>query len=363
MTSTPFTAQTDPRQMDTWEAHALIREYLASLNEPTLFDGDDPVAALIDDPMAALIKEHGAPLAEEPFDLSFATSGGIQVTFVVLANSLDDALGALVTLPTFRRWYHFRSRGLGESVTFQADGAQDCDRVLDLRKEQRAHLDAATSALLDTVSPEGEDLEADLRHAVRAWFAAHARPLPETVTFRAQRRTAKRCHCRDGFHKNSGCVWPQLDATLHYPDATSKLTDEFDRTHIAAVLAEINQDGPVDDQGLTIRLLPTDKTSFTPGTEHPFAISDYARETVLVLGDGWGAESGYLGVYGLIWGPDVPTLRLGVDNSDSLVICTQDGSDPVSHIVELPWGAPPTPQALRDVAERIAAIIRTVYCG
>ncbi|MFD7764136.1 hypothetical protein [Streptomyces microflavus] len=100
-----------------------------------------------------------------------------------------------------------------------------------------------------------------------------------------------------------------------------------------------------------------------PGTEYAYPLSDYARETARVLGlkKGWGAESGYIGAYGLIWGPGVPTLRLYVDHDDDLVLRAQDDPFAFPHVIELRDGAPGTPEELRAVAERIASVIRLAY--
>ncbi|WP_331762492.1 hypothetical protein OG612_45530 (plasmid) [Streptomyces sp. NBC_01527] len=100
-----------------------------------------------------------------------------------------------------------------------------------------------------------------------------------------------------------------------------------------------------------------------PGTEYTYPISDYARETARVLGEGWGSESGYIGAYGLIWGPGVPTLLLHVIPGDDggLVVELNDDAYPDVHEIELPDGAPSNPHELREVAERIASVIRRSY--
>jgi hypothetical protein len=102
-----------------------------------------------------------------------------------------------------------------------------------------------------------------------------------------------------------------------------------------------------------------------PGTEYTYPISDYARETARVLGmdTGWGSESGYIGAYGLIWGPDVPTLLLHVTPGDDggLVVQLNDDFAPDVHEIDLPDGAPSTEKELRTVARRIASVIRLSY--
>ncbi|MFJ4342630.1 hypothetical protein [Streptomyces sp. NPDC088915] len=101
-----------------------------------------------------------------------------------------------------------------------------------------------------------------------------------------------------------------------------------------------------------------------PGTEYPYVISDYAREAARILGDGWGADSGFIGAYGLLWGPDVPTLHVFVDHcfpdQVDLVVAPYYNPDPQMFTINLPDGAPQTREELRTVAEQIAEIARSL---
>lgn len=57
-----------------------------------------------------------------------------------------------------------------------------------------------------------------------------------------------------------------------------------------------------------------------PGTEYPFSISDIARATARLLGDGWTAESGFWGVTGAVSGPYVTDFEFVVDYEGDLCI-------------------------------------------
>ncbi|MFD4933487.1 hypothetical protein [Streptomyces virginiae] len=88
-----------------------------------------------------------------------------------------------------------------------------------------------------------------------------------------------------------------------------------------------------------------------------YTIGDYALAAVHELGAGWGGDSGHLGGSGLIWGPDVPTLRLALDHEDDLVIYRKDDPFPDVHLVTLPDGAPSDLGTLRKVGEVLALLI------
>ncbi|MEU0857480.1 hypothetical protein ABZ352_18855 [Streptomyces griseofuscus] len=102
-----------------------------------------------------------------------------------------------------------------------------------------------------------------------------------------------------------------------------------------------------------------------PGTEYRYPISDYARETARVLGHGWGAESGYYGAYGSIWGPTGETVLLFVDTDrdfGGLMLAVEKGkAEPDLYMVDLPDGAPTDADDLRTTAEIIAAEIRKAH--
>jgi hypothetical protein len=57
-----------------------------------------------------------------------------------------------------------------------------------------------------------------------------------------------------------------------------------------------------------------------PGYEYPFSISDIARATARLLGQGWTAESGAFGTTGDVSGPYVATFRFEVDYEGDLCI-------------------------------------------
>ncbi|KIF05165.1 hypothetical protein PL81_14630 [Streptomyces sp. RSD-27] len=88
-----------------------------------------------------------------------------------------------------------------------------------------------------------------------------------------------------------------------------------------------------------------------------YTIGDYALAAVHVLGAGWGGDSGHLGGSGLIWGPNVPTLRLALDDDDDLVIYRKDDPFPDVYLVTLPDGAPSDPDTLHEVGRVIALLI------
>ncbi|WP_167163105.1 hypothetical protein [Streptomyces sp. MBT27] len=101
------------------------------------------------------------------------------------------------------------------------------------------------------------------------------------------------------------------------------------------------------------------------GEEYTYVLGDYAQETARVLGAEFGAEFGYLGAYGHIWGPSGgESLRLWVDaeagDESRLRIALTDGIDK-GHEIDLPGGAPNDGAELRTVAEIIAATIRANY--
>ncbi|WP_330335649.1 hypothetical protein OHS33_39110 (plasmid) [Streptomyces sp. NBC_00536] len=107
---------------------------------------------------------------------------------------------------------------------------------------------------------------------------------------------------------------------------------------------------------MSTRTLP-DPSTPAPGSEGRYVIGDYALAAVEVLGAGWGGDYGYLGGSGLIWGPNVPTLRLALDDEEDLVIYRKDDPFATRHLVELPDGAPGDKDDLRKVGKRLALLI------
>lgn len=203
----------------------------------------------------------------------------------------------------------------------------------------------------------------DLRYALADHF--DDRPYmarPAAVSFRTT-------------HYDDGPAWSNGGARLHYTDKRQGVPYEprFEGTFVADALTELSEDDAPESGAVLRVVVPAWGASPEWGTvgrtldppphpligEYEYPISDYAREAAQVLGDGWDSESGYIGAYGLIWGPGVPTLRLYVDHDDDLMLQLKDDDDPEPHIVPLPNGAPTDADELRAVAEDIARIART----
>ncbi|MFE7777722.1 hypothetical protein ACFU5O_28250 [Streptomyces sp. NPDC057445] len=118
----------------------------------------------------------------------------------------------------------------------------------------------------------------------------------------------------------------------------------------------------------------TDLYDPVPGTEYIYVLSDYARAAARALGSGWGAESGFLGAWGLIFRTEEPalasthgrSLRLYVDAEGDLCVEIHDDVMPSTErhwirTVDLPDCAPRTPEALAEWGEAIATVIRRHY--
>lgn len=109
-----------------------------------------------------------------------------------------------------------------------------------------------------------------------------------------------------------------------------------------------------------------------PGTEYPFSISDIARATARLLGQGWTAESGYWGVSGALAGPYTAEFEFVVDYQGDLTLTyTQYEDDGFPDSPELPDGVKECGEGvylelasaadgLDNLAERSAAAIRAV---
>ncbi|MFJ4880131.1 hypothetical protein ACIP93_33655 [Streptomyces sp. NPDC088745] len=107
-----------------------------------------------------------------------------------------------------------------------------------------------------------------------------------------------------------------------------------------------------------------------PGTEYPFSVSDIARATAHLLGSEWGAESGFFGVTGTVFGPFTSSFTLLVDYEGDLCIAYDrfvcDGfpehPELPKHIREYDDGvyleASSASEGLETLAERCAAAIR-----
>ncbi|MCX5182590.1 hypothetical protein [Streptomyces sp. NBC_00268] len=109
-----------------------------------------------------------------------------------------------------------------------------------------------------------------------------------------------------------------------------------------------------------------------PGTEYAFSISDIARATAKLLGDGWMAESGSWGITGVVAGPYSTEFTFCIDYEDDLVIEYQYSTDDdFPKKPELPDGVlrcdagvyleeASSAKGLDALAERSAAAIRAV---
>ncbi|MEV0965523.1 hypothetical protein AB0J25_23585 [Streptomyces sp. NPDC049910] len=109
-----------------------------------------------------------------------------------------------------------------------------------------------------------------------------------------------------------------------------------------------------------------------PGTEYPFSISDIARATARLLGDGWTAESGSWGITGTLAGPCSTEFTFCVDYEDDLVIAYRyTTDDDFPDAPKLPEGAlkcdagvylelASASDGLDSLAERSAAAIRAI---
>ncbi|MEE1741224.1 hypothetical protein PUR49_32660 [Streptomyces sp. BE147] len=98
-----------------------------------------------------------------------------------------------------------------------------------------------------------------------------------------------------------------------------------------------------------------------PETEHSYALSKYAYAAARALGPGWGASSGFLGAWGLIYrrGTTV-ALRLYVDNDDDLL--GLDGSmEQYIDTSDLRDSPPHSPAELAVWGQAIAAEIRAAF--
>ncbi|MFC9280904.1 hypothetical protein [Streptomyces collinus] len=104
---------------------------------------------------------------------------------------------------------------------------------------------------------------------------------------------------------------------------------------------------------------PTPEPTFEPGDEYSYALSDYARAAARSLGADWGAESGYLGAWGLIFTNDGRvSLRLFVDGDGDLVIEDRHtGAEIVVDSFHLPECAPRTPDEMREWGDVLATFV------
>ncbi|MFE6185546.1 hypothetical protein ACFQ6U_14075 [Streptomyces sp. NPDC056465] len=117
-----------------------------------------------------------------------------------------------------------------------------------------------------------------------------------------------------------------------------------------------------------------------PGTEYVYVLSDYARAGAAALGAGWGAESGYLGAWGLIFQTGTSdrvslgeastlgdaSVRLFVDSEGDmcLELHHQDFAASERYFIRsenLPEFHPRTPDDMTAWGEAIAAAIRLHY--
>ncbi|WP_225631400.1 hypothetical protein [Streptomyces solaniscabiei] len=109
-----------------------------------------------------------------------------------------------------------------------------------------------------------------------------------------------------------------------------------------------------------------------PGTEHPFSVSDIARASARLFGDGWTAESGCWGVAGTWPVPARPPSRFHIDDEDDLTSAysysTDDDfpGDPqlAEGVIKCDVGAylehAVASEGLHSLAERSAAAIHAI---
>ncbi|MGW0757106.1 hypothetical protein ACWD1Y_11560 [Streptomyces sp. NPDC002814] len=198
----------------------------------------------------------------------------------------------------------------------------------------------------------------DLRSALAEWFDDRPKiGRPAAISFRVTTQY------------DEGPAWATWNATAYYTDSPDGkvFKDDFEQSFVADALVELGDfDRPQTCDTLRV-VIPAPLTEpaadpdSAPAPEYRYAISEYAAEAARVLGPGWNSLSGYIGAYGKLCGPDVPTLRIFVNEADDLVVALHDDDDPEPHIVDLPDGAPTSPEELRTVAESIAEIVRANY--
>jgi hypothetical protein len=211
----------------------------------------------------------------------------------------------------------------------------------------------------DTPDVDGALLET-LREALGEWFDERPRERrPAAISFSVT------------YDYDDGPAWATSDATAYFTDSKDghPYGEDFERSWVADALVELADDEQPPTGGVLRVAVPppcapepaeaTEPEERT--TEYVYTISEYARQAAQILGEGWGSTSGYIGAYGVIWGPDVPRLRVFVDEDDDLVVVRHDDPDGKRITVDLPNGAPSRPAELRAVGEDIAEIIRADY--
>ncbi|MFE1270572.1 hypothetical protein [Streptomyces sp. NPDC058758] len=201
----------------------------------------------------------------------------------------------------------------------------------------------------------GELLE-DLRDRLAEWFDDEPKERrPAAIGFRVTTEY------------DDGPAWATWDATAYFTDAWigTPYPKDFERSGVADALVEL---GDFEQPQVGDTLIVVVPPPFAPerpeekglGREYAYGISDYARAAAEALGDGWGADSGYIGAYGLLWGPGgTPELRLYVDDYDDLVLGWKHYPDRETVTIDLPDGAPSLPAELRTVGKAIAKAART----
>ncbi|MFJ8301303.1 hypothetical protein ACIQ9R_36130 [Streptomyces sp. NPDC094447] len=170
---------------------------------------------------------------------------------------------------------------------------------------------------------------------------------------------------------DDGPAWATWDTTAYFTDAQigTPYAKDFERSGVADALIELGDFERPQTGDTLIVVVPPPFAPESPeekelAREYAYGISDYAHAAAAALGGedaGWGSNSGYIGAYGLLWGPDVPTLRVYVDDYEDLVLSIHEDSDPQAFTIELPDGAPSTPDQMRTAGEAIADIIRTNF--
>lgn len=201
---------------------------------------------------------------------------------------------------------------------------------------------------------ENSTLLEDLRSALVDWFDDRPKVRrPAAIDFSVATQF------------DDGPAWATWDTTAYFTDSLvgTPYGEDFQRSFVSEALVELS-DFEQPQAGDLLRVVippPFTEPDDTRSTEYAYTVSEYAQEAAIVLGEGWGSESGYIGAYEKLWRPGVPRLRVFVDEYDDLVVVLDDDADPMRFTVDLPNGAPSLPYELRAVAEELAEIIRANY--
>ncbi|MGC4950977.1 hypothetical protein ACLQ2N_32900 [Streptomyces sp. DT224] len=214
-----------------------------------------------------------------------------------------------------------------------------------------------TTDVTPTAHNEYGALLEDLRTALTGWFDDRPKERrPAAIGFRVTTEY------------DDGPAWA-TDAVAYFTDCPvgKEYGTDFKRSSVSEALVELGDfDRPQVGHQLRVAIPSpfAEVVTDVRGNEYAYPISEYAREAASVLaesGEGWESESGYIGAYGTLWGPNTPTLRVWVDEWNDLTVARDDNPDDKRVTVDLPNGAPSLPREMRAVAEDIADIIRTHF--